>query len=257
MPTSVFNTKPYILKMKKCMPLFLTLLILAGCKKEDPVTVPVEFTETEYQSLAPYDSLGRPSNLLPKDAISTAMTTYIDSTLIEKADLRTTNPELLTTPAIADITITQASDVFITFVKQIAGASNTLGFYTYPTGQSPASAKDIKKITHIFPNVGTGTRLQPGDKVNIGRFQVGTSIGFVLLKGAWNGNTRTIDNSVVHFCSNDALNPEVDPSLKKHAVLINYPSENKVLIGFENTDRTDPKCDHDFNDVVIYATVRP
>lgn len=243
--------------MKKCLPLFVILLALVACKKDDPLTVPVEFTETRYESLAPYDSLGRPSNLLPRDTISTAMLDYIDNTLVEKADLRTTNPGLLTNPAIADISLTQPSDVLITYVKQVAGASNTLGFYTYPTGQSPTSAKDIKQITHVFPNVGTGTRLSRGDKVNIGRFQAGTSIGFVLLKGAWNGTTRTIDNSVVHFCSNDALNPEVDPNLKKHAVLIDYPSEKKVLIGFENTDRTDPKCDHDFNDVVIYATVKP
>lgn len=239
------------------MPLLLVVLTLVSCQKEDPLTIPVEFPETAYQNLAPYDSLGRPSNLLPRDTISPAMDNLIKNTLVEKADLRTTHPELLSNPAIADITITQSSDVFITFVSQIAGASNTLAFYTYPTNAPPASAKDIKQITHIMPNVGINTKLKAGDKVKIGRFSVGTSIGFVLLKGAWDGTARTIDNKVVHFASNDALNPEVDPNLKKHAVLIDYPSEKKVLIGFENTDRTDPSCDHDFNDVVIYATVTP
>jgi hypothetical protein len=58
----------------------------------------------------------------------------------------------------------------------------------------------------------------------------------------------------VHFCSNDILNPEVDPKLKKHAVLINAP-DNRVLIGFEDLNRTLPQCDHDFNDVVVYSTV--
>ena len=96
-----------------------------------------------------------------------------------------------------------------------------------------------------------------GDNVKIGRFAAGTSIGFVLLKNAWNTTTKTLDNDVVHFCSNDVLNPEVDPNLKKHAVLINYAAESKVLIGFENTDRTIATCDHDFNDIVIYATVTP
>ena len=68
---------------------------------------------------------------------------------------------------------------------------------------------------------------------------------------------QAVNNKVVHFCSNDVLNPEVDPNLKKHAVLINYAAENKVLIGFENTNRTNSKCDHDFNDIVIYTTVTP
>jgi len=48
----------------------------------------------------------------------------------------------------------------------------------------------------------------------------------------------------------------VDFKLKKHAVLISYAPENKILIGFEDTDRTNSQCDNDFNDVVVYATVK-
>lgn len=66
-----------------------------------------------------------------------------------------------------------------------------------------------------------------------------------------------MDYNAVHFCSNDILNPEVDPNLKKHAVLINFSAENKVLIGFEDRDRTLPNCDHDFNDLLVYCTVTP
>ena len=84
---------------------------------------------------------------------------------------------------------------------------------------------------------------------------MGTSIGFVLMQNAWDTAISQLNNDAVHFCSNDALNPEVDPNLKKHAVLINYPAENKVLIGFEDRDRTNPLCDNDFNDGVIYCTV--
>jgi len=240
--------------MTKCIPLFIIILLISACKK-DPVTERVEFTETEYQT-GTYDSTGRPSNLLAKDTVSAGIQTYIATTLPEKSDLRTTNPELLTTKAIADIAVTQPSDIFITFVFQRTNVENAVAFYTYPTTNPPASAKDIKNITYIFPNAGKGTKLQAGDKVNIGRFNAGTSVGFVLMQDAWDPTTRTLNNEAVHFCSNDVLNPEVDPNLKKHAVLINYPSEGKVLIGFEDIDRTDPKCDHDFNDVVIYATVK-
>ena len=241
--------------MKKYTPLLIIILVFAACKK-DPVTVPVKFTETTYQTLASYDTSGVPSNLLPRDVISSDMKSFIQTSLPEKKDLRITNNELLTTKAIADIKITQTSDVFITYVSQVTQSTNALAFYTYPTNNPPASAKDIKLIIYVFPSVGLGTKLQAGDKVKLGRFEVGTSIGFVILKDAWNTTTKSLDNNAVHFASNDALNPEVDPNLKKHAVLINYTPENKVLIGFENTDRTTDKCDHDFNDVVVYATVK-
>lgn len=242
------------MKMNTLMPLFILLLIVGACKK-DPVTERVEFTETSYKTLGTYDTSGRPGNLLPKDTISPDMKSYINTILPERSDLRNSNPELLTTKAIADIAITQTSDVLITFVSQRTNVSNAVAFYTYPTTTPPASAKDIKEITYIFPNAGLNTKLEAGDKVKIGKFDAGTSIGFVLLQNAWNTTTKTLDNNAVHFASNDVLNPEVDPNLKKHAVLINYPAENKVLIGFEDINRTDKKCDHDFNDVVIYATV--
>jgi hypothetical protein len=242
--------------MKKNALLFAIIFLIAACKK-DPVTIPVEFTSTTYKALGTYDSSGTPSYLLSRDVISANMQTFISNTLKEKTDLRTTHPEVLTTAAIADITITRSSDVFVIYVSQVTEDRNTLGFYTYPTNSPPASAKDILTITYVFPSIGLGTKLRAGDKVKIGRFEPGTSVGFVLLKNAWNKTTSTINNDAVHFCSNDVLNPEVDPNLKKHAALITYSPENKVLIGFENTNRTSELCDQDFNDVVIYVTVSP
>ncbi|MDQ6761119.1 MAG: DUF4114 domain-containing protein [Bacteroidota bacterium] len=237
--------------------ILLGISLFAACKKDAvaPVTVPVEFPGTSYQFLGTFDSLGKPDYLLPREQISASLLSYINSILINNKNLNLSHPELLNNPAIADIVITQTSDVFITFIQQGAGQANALGFYTYPTGHSPATAEDIKVITYVFPSVGAHSPLKAGDKVKIGKFEAGTSIGFVLMRGAWNASTGTLNNKVVHFCSNDALNPEVDPKLKKHAVLINYPPENKILVGFEDTDRTVASCDNDFNDVEFYCSV--
>jgi hypothetical protein len=244
--------------MKKLASLLIVVLISFSCKKKDKaLSIPVEFTSTTYQPLGTYNSDGTPDYLInPPDVVSSDMQTFINSILIEHSDLRPRHPELLATSAIADIKITQASDVFITFVSQVTNATNALGFYTYNTATPPASAKDIVTITYVLPSAGLNTKLHAGDKVKIGRFSPGTSIGFVIMKNAWIAATATLDNKVVHFCSDDVLNPEVDPNLKKHAVLINYAPESKVLIGFENTDRT-TTSDNDFNDIVIYATVTP
>jgi hypothetical protein len=244
------------MKTKNYVLLSITLLTFGACKK-DPVTKPVKFTSTSYETLSTFDNTGKPNNLL-KDTISTSMLQFIDATLPDGKDLTASHPELFSSAAIGDITITQQADVFITFVSGAESLNaNSIAFYTYPTGQSPTSPKDIRTITYVFPNAGHLTGLRPGDKVKIGNFNVGTSIGFVLMENAWDTTGAKLNNDVVHFCSNDALNPEVDPNLKKHAVLINYPAENKVLIGFEDRDRTTPLCDNDFNDVVIYCTVTP
>lgn len=230
-------------------------LLVFACQKE-AVTKPVLFTETEYAVLASYDSTtGKPKNM-QKDVVSTEMLNHISATLPERQDLRKTNPELLNSNTTVDMRITQKSDVYITFVSQITKYRNAIAYYTYETGKPPATPQDIKKITYVLPNSGVGTALSAGDKIKIGTFEPGTSIGLVLMKDAWDPATGKLNNGVVHFCYNDILNPEVDPKLKKHVVLINYPQENKILIGFEDIDRTSKECDHDFNDVVLYATIQ-
>ncbi|HEV7333493.1 MAG TPA: DUF4114 domain-containing protein [Flavisolibacter sp.] len=228
------------------------LLLLIGCQKE-PVTKPVYFTETEYEPLASYDDKGRPSNL-EKETVSAELMNFAKTSLPERQDLRNTNPALLETPTV-DMRITKKSEVYLTFISQGTVFGNTIGFYTYPTTNPPASPKDIKKIYYVFPSAGNLTALTAGHKVKIGTFEPGVSIGLVLLKGAWKPESREIDNKAVHFCYSDVLNPEVDPKLKKHVVLAEFAPENKILIGFEDFDRTDSNCDHDFNDVVMYATI--
>jgi hypothetical protein len=243
------------MKPKNYLYLFITLLALNACRKS-PVTKPVQFTSTTYNNLGAFNTLGTPLNMM-KDTISPAMLQFISTTLPDGKNLTLSHPELFNNPAIGDITIAKPSNVYITFVSGQSAYSNSIAFYTYPTSKPPTSSKDIQLITYIFPNAGRLSGLVPGDKVNLGTFNVGTSIGFVLMDNAWDTTKGTLNNNAVHFCSNDALNPEVDPKLKKHAVLINYAPENKVLIGFEDKDRTSPECDNDFNDVVIYCTVVP
>jgi hypothetical protein len=241
------------MKVKNYLSLVGILFIVVSCKK-DPVTKPVKFNSTTYDSLSSFDVHGKPDNLI-KDTISADMLHFIDTLLPSGRNLTLSHPELFNNPEIGDITITQPSTVYITFVSQSGANYNAIAFYTYPTNDPPTSSKDIKKITYFFPSAGNLSPLVAGDKVNIGNFNAGTSIGFVLMQNAWKPKSSSLNNDAVHFCTNDALNPEVDPKLKKHGVLIYYAPEKKVLIGFEDIDRTTKECDNDFNDVLIYATV--
>jgi hypothetical protein len=242
------------MKTKICLPLIALLFAMSSCKK-DVVTREVQFKSTGYLTLGTYDSTGKPNYLTTSDIITAALLTYIDSTLPDRQNLTVSHPELFLSTATADIVVTQPSDIYVTFVSQGAGLTNSIAFYTYPTNQPPASADDIKTITYVFPNAGNQTPLAPGNKVKIGSFGAGTSVGFLIMENGWDLATKGLNTNVVHFCSDDVLNPEVDPKLKRHAVLLNYAPENKILIGFEDTNRTDANCDNDFNDVVIYCTV--
>ncbi len=134
------------------LPSFLILVVsLFACEKEDKaVTKPVEFTETTYQTLGTFDNSGKPNYLVTKDAISSDLASFVRTTFPEKTDLRTSHPELLTSTAIADIAITQQSDVFITYLSNGSGVTNALGFYTYPANKPLASAKDIKQSPIFF-----------------------------------------------------------------------------------------------------------
>ncbi len=240
------------MKHSQCLWLFAIILIANACHKD--ANKPTNFPDTTYQSLAPYNSSGQPDNLL-KDTISPAMVSSIGQTLINGENLTISHPELFTGVNPADIPITQSSNVFVTFVWQDAGLSNTLAFYTYPTGQPPITSKDVKSITYIFPNGGKKSTLASGDKMLLGKFNPGTTIGFVVLQNAWDTSKSFLNSDVLHLCSTDALNPETNPTLKRHAILLNYFTDKKI-IGFEDTNRESPACDNDFEDIVFYCTIQ-
>lgn len=249
--------------------LFLFIILCAvftSCKKSSapgPAVsaapfVPVSFTATEYKYLGAYDSLGRPNYLLKPDSLSKELFQFIESALPPGQDVTKANPSLLSSNS--DLKITELSDVYITFVTEGASQLNTLAFYTYPTTSPPKKPSDLKNITYMFPNASlsgwAGGGLKTGDKINIGSYSPGNSIGFILIEKGWDSITRKVNSKGNHFCSNEILNPETDPNLKKHTVLLNYPKENKIFIGFEDMMRSEPTCDHDFNDIIIYATVK-
>ena len=220
-----------------------------SCKKP---STGIDFSHATYQTLGTYTSSGEPNYLLASDTISQNLSSFIASMLPESVNLTKSHPELFNSGLPVDLKIEQTSDVFITFVSAGTGLSNTFAFYTYPTNAPPKKTQDIKSITYIFPRAGKSTPLKAGDKVKIGSFNAGTSIGLIVLQSAWNTTSSTIDNSVPHFCSYDPFNPENDANLKKHAVLINYAPENKILVGFEDLDRSFSNCDNDFNDIIFY-----
>ena len=204
--------------------------------------------------------LGRPVYLeSTPDNIDASLLSYVNASLPEGSQLPTTHPEYVTTSAVPNLNVTATSDVWITFVSEGAGYMNTLAFYTYPTGSAPTSITDIDNATLVFPNAsayGSGGGLKAGDKVKLGRFNAGTSIGFVLIQNAWTGSGVQTGNA--KFYSDYRLNPESTAAKKKHSVTLYDDVHKLFLIGFEDVNRDSGNgSDNDFNDLVVYATSNP
>ncbi len=222
--------------------------------------VPFGYTNTnttKFGYMGKYDVLGRPLYLeAQSDIISAAMLSAINTSLPETKNVAVTHPQYITDGAASNIVINQLADVYLTFTYEGAGYRNAMGWYKYKTGNPPKTIYDIDSIHFVFPNcslVGSGGGMWSGDKVNIGRFDAGYTIGLVLFADGWNGTAVNYYAGGAYFTDAN-LNPEVNPSLKRHTVLLQY--QDKYLIGFEDMNR-EGGSDNDFNDVIVYATSNP
>lgn len=220
-------------------------------------------TQTSFNFLGNWNNQGVPDYLeAERDQISAGFLKRVNASLPEGRPVPRYHPDYLKNDVITNIDITQEADVWVTFVHEGAGWRNTLGFYTYPTQSPPQSRDDITEVTIIFPNVsyrGSGGGLVSGDKVNIGRFEAGVSIGFVLFAQGWRRGNTDVSTGIYGHYSHHYLNNEDDPEIRQHNILLYDQEEEILLLGFEDVrrDNTPIDCDNDFNDALFYISSNP
>jgi len=211
----------------------------------------------EYKFLGEYTSDGTPKYLVEPDVITYETLQMIDDALPENYPVPAYNPQYISSGYDTDIHITAIADVWVTFVSEGAGYRNVLGFYTYDSTNPTPTKPNVEDITIVFPNVsakGSGGGLLAGDKVHIGQFQPGTSIGWVLLANGWRGQ---VTNGLWQLFSGTAYNPEAQEELRYHNVLLNDPDNERIILGFEDIRRDYASCDQDFNDAIFYIAANP
>ena len=188
----------------------------------------------------------------PGDNISQAFLNDVDASLPEERPVPTYNPQYLTSGNELDVVITQRSDVWVTFVAEGAGYRNALGYYVFDSNNPPSDASQIDSIFIIFPNTSfaySGGELYSGDKVNLGTFDAGKTISWVLFQNAWTGSGVNVNKN--KFYSNSAFNTnESDPNKRQHTVALSDIGRQLVLIGYEDQTRS-AGSDNDFNDLVM------
>jgi len=218
-------------------------------------------TAQNYQYLGAFTSNGTPLYLEnPGDNVSVETLEMISNSIPESYPVPDYNPHYISSGYDTDLSINETAEVWVTFVSEGAGYRNVLGFYTYDLNNPSPTAPANEDITIIFPNasaLGSGGGLQVGDKVKIGTFEAGTGIGWVLLANAWSSSASTVGNGLWKLYSNPDYNPEADPNLRYHNVLLNDPDNERVILGFEDIRRDYSSCDNDFNDAVFYVTANP
>ncbi len=207
-----------------------------------------------------FDGSGVPNYFEPvNDVIPASLLSDINASLPEGVSVPVHHPEYLTNTAPTQLVLQELCDVYVTFVSEGAGFRNCIGFYTFNTGTPPANASQIDSIKIVFPNAsssGSGGGLHAGNKVKIGRFPAGKTIGWVVFSDGWNGSNVTAGRWTVY--STNSLNPESSASEQRHIVLLRNPSLHNILFGVEDWRRDDHgSCDNDFNDVVLNLVSNP
>ena len=208
--------------------------------------------------LGTYSSNGVPNYLeSPNDVVDAALLNDINASLPEQQPVPTYHPQYLASTATSNLPILELCDVTATFITEGAGWLNNVGFFSFPTDQPPTSASQIDTIKMVFPNMsqtGSGGGLNPGNKVKLGRFPAGVSIGWVVFANGWQGGQITNGNYRIYSIA--SLNPEPNVNLKKHTVLLRDAGRHEVLFAFEDW-RRDQGSDQDFNDGIIYVKSTP
>lgn len=211
-----------------------------------------------YSYMGSYNQLGVPNYLVGRDIVDATFLQRMAASLPEGYPVPNYNPHYIASGASTIIELREEADVWVTFVAEGAGYKNTLGYYTYPIDNPPLTVPSNSELTIIFPNVsaaGSGGGLIAGDKVFLGHFEAGTAVAWVLLANAWTDDH--VGNGLWKLFSTINFNPESNPNLRYHNVLLNDYLTNRVVLGFEDIRRDFSSCDNDFNDAIFYVTASP
>jgi LruC domain-containing protein len=212
-----------------------------------------------FSYMGTYNSQGKPNYLLsPNDVVSQDLLDVINASLPEGQPVPSYHPEYLANDLVSTVELVEDAEVWVTFVHEGAGYRNALGYYSYPTENPPTSIDDIDDLKVIFPNVsfnGSGGNLTTGNKVYLGVFSAGTSIGWFLVPDGWNPNSKKVDAKPEIKFADKNLNTFTQAQYRQHTALLYDQSLQKLILGMEDISR--PGGDNDFNDAIFYVSANP
>jgi LruC domain-containing protein len=198
-----------------------------------------------------YDqNIGKPDNLVWSfDDYPAEFFARISNALPEQS----INEAFMTDDAGSTISLTEEAEVFVTFIHEGAGYKNSFGFFTFDPENPPQSPADVRE-TIVFPNL-SYPHMTNGHRLSLGVFPADTHIGFFIAANGFWYDTGVKPSQTPYYYSLQDLNPESDPELRQHMVLLYDDEVSEVILGFEDLPRT--WGDNDFNDAVFSVKSTP
>ncbi|MBL4605735.1 MAG: DUF4114 domain-containing protein, partial [Flavobacteriaceae bacterium] len=203
----------------------------------------------EYTTITTYNDIGVPDGLEEDEVVcSTLLPNIYANILPEQQNVMELHPEFFTNP-IKNLTVTEETELYLTFVDEGAGYKNVLGYYTYQEGTIPTSEEQLNKIV-IFPNAsaeGSGGGLIRGNTMRLlGTFEPGTVISFFLIANGW------VNGQITDGYYTQHTDIEFNESGVQQSLLFYDTTCNSTIIAFE--DISVPNGDNDFNDAIFQIT---
>ena len=185
----------------------------------------------------------RPDNIIASKACPTLYASIMDQ-FPEYKNNETNQATLFDASAQKRIILTQESDVYVSFISEGAGYSNTFGWYSYDSASPPASLSELK-LEVLFPNV-SGRILNQGDmlKLGSGKFKAGTVIGFFLIVAGWDSGTINYSKPTLY------TDFQFNPGSQQQHILFKQKDCGDVVLAFEDK-LLDTDSDSDFNDILF------
>ncbi|MCB0518221.1 MAG: DUF4114 domain-containing protein [Lewinellaceae bacterium] len=203
--------------------------------------------------LAAFNGNGTPLQLAAEQEVcETLLTSLYTQALPETQNAQNNHPEFFAPDITHNIVLEERCEVLVTFINEVAGYKNSLGYYYYDVNNPPATLDDLTKII-VFPNasaVGSGGELVPGNTMELlGTFNENTVIGFFLISDGWRDGRVTNGNYTLYS------NPLFNPDNRVQSLIFHDETCSSTVLCFEDILTTGG--DKDFNDVIFQVTTSP
>lgn len=191
----------------------------------------------------------RPDDIIPTETCAT-LYSNIMTQFPEYRNNEASQALLFDQSAEKHVVVTKESEVYVSFVSEGAGFSNSFGWFAYPKSAPPSSLDGLEK--HIlFPNVSGGV-LNQGDmlKLKEEKFAVGTVIGFFLIVGGWENGAINYEKPTLFTCY------DLNPGGQQQHIIFKQKDCGDIVLAFEDM-LLGEASDADFNDIIFTVTDNP
>lgn len=213
-------------------------------------------------TLGDWDEFGYPAYLLPERFVFSKNALYYitkATTFPYKEGMQSLFPQYFEPGVETGIPIIKKTKVNLVMIGKYApSVSNTIIYFTYPTGQLPSSVNDIQKII-AFPvsagiSCGSTIQLRYWNKETNqfeDEFPAGVTIGWGVSSNAFKDGNIGNSGGNHNYYSINALNTRSGDEGNQHTIAMFDKKNTSVAIGIE--DRPLTQKPNNYTDVIMYC----